>query len=63
MIRISIATSNDIPIIQEIAHKTWPITYGTILSKTQFDFMMDLMYSDESLLEQFKKRPLFFLAY
>ncbi len=62
MITISQATSKDIPIIQEIAHKTWPITYGTILSNEQLDYMMNLMYSDESLLEQFKSKPLFFLA-
>ncbi len=63
MITISQATSKDIPIIQEIAHKTWPITYGSILSKAQLDYMMDLMYSDSSLLEQLKTKPLFFLAY
>lgn len=62
MIRISQATSKDIPIIQEIAHKTWPITYGSILSKAQLDYMMNLMYSDASLLEQLKTKPLFFLA-
>jgi ribosomal protein S18 acetylase RimI-like enzyme len=62
MITISQATSKDIPIIQEIAHKTWPITYGSILSKAQLDYMMDLMYSDASLLEQLKTKPLFFLA-
>lgn len=63
MITISQATSKDIPIIQEIAHKTWPITYGSILSKAQLDYMLDLMYSDASLLEQLKTKPLFFLAY
>jgi ribosomal protein S18 acetylase RimI-like enzyme len=62
MIAILQATSKDIPIIQEIANKTWPITYGGILSKAQLDYMMDLMYSDESLLEQIKIKPLFFLA-
>ena len=63
MITILQATISDIPIIQEIAHKTWPNTYGTILSTAQLDYMMDLMYSDESLLQQFKTKPLFFLAY
>jgi ribosomal protein S18 acetylase RimI-like enzyme len=63
MITLLQATSKDIPIIQEIAHKTWPITYGAILSKAQLDYMMDLMYSEVSLLEQLKTKPLFFLAY
>ena len=63
MITISQATRKDIPIIQEIAHTTWPITYGAILSTAQLEYMMDLMYSDASLLELFKKKSLFFLAY
>ena len=63
MIRILQATITDIPLIQEIAHKTWPNTYGSILSDEQLDYMLDLMYSDESLLQQLKTKPLFFLAY
>jgi hypothetical protein len=63
MITISQATIKDISVIQDIAHKTWPNTYGSILSKAQLDYMMDLMYSDASLLEQLKVKPLFFLAY
>jgi len=62
MIRISQATITDIPLIQEIAHKTWPNTYGSILSQEQLDYMLDLMYSYASLLEQLKTKPLFFLA-
>ncbi|WP_304198731.1 GNAT family N-acetyltransferase [Flavobacterium alvei] len=63
MIRILQATITDIPLIQEIAHKTWPITYGSILSDEQLEYMLDLMYSNESLLQQLKTKPLFFLAY
>jgi ribosomal protein S18 acetylase RimI-like enzyme len=63
MIILSQATTKDIPIIQEIVHKTWPITYGAILSKAQLDYMIDLMYSEASLLQQLKTRPFFFLAY
>ncbi len=63
MIILSQATTKDIPIIQVIAHKTWPITYGAILSKAQLDYMIDLMYSEASLLQQLNTKPLFFLAY
>lgn len=63
MIRILQATITDIPLIQEIAHATWPNTYGSILSDEQLEYMLDLMYSDESLLQQLKTKPLFFLAY
>lgn len=62
MITITEATTADIPIIQEIAHKTWPNTYGEILSKAQLDYMMKLMYSDESLSQQIKKKHQFFIA-
>jgi hypothetical protein len=41
MITITKATSKDYKTIQEIAHKTWPETYGAILSKEQLDFMLD----------------------
>jgi len=63
MITISQATIKDIPLIQEIAQKTWPETYGAILSKEQFEYMMDMMYSDDSLKQQFNKQHLFYLAY
>ncbi|MFZ0598012.1 MAG: GNAT family N-acetyltransferase [Flavobacterium sp.] len=62
MITISAATINDIKLIQEIAHTTWPITYGEILSKEQLDYMLDLIYSDEALINQYnKKEQLFYL--
>jgi len=62
MITISEAALEDLKIIQEIAHTTWPITYGEILSKEQLDYMLDLIYSDEALTTQFhKKEQLFYL--
>lgn len=62
MITILEATAKDIKIIQEITYKTWPITYGKILSKEQLDYMLDLFYSDEALINQFeKKEQLFYL--
>lgn len=49
MITISEATIKDIKVIREIAFKTWPVTYGEILSKAQIDYMLDLFYSEETL--------------
>jgi GNAT superfamily N-acetyltransferase len=46
---ITIATSSDYKIIQEIAHQTWPETYGAILSKEQLDFMLNSFYSVAAL--------------
>ena len=49
MITISKATVEDFTSIREIAHKTWPVAYGKILSKAQLDYMLEKMYSLESL--------------
>lgn len=49
MITISDATVKDFETIRKIAHKTWPIAYGEILSKAQLDYMLEKMYSDAAL--------------
>lgn len=58
---IRIATLDDIPAIQEIAYQTWPSTYGGIISEEQIRYMLDLMYSTESLVQQMSKGHQFFL--
>lgn len=50
------ATIKDFKIIQEIAYKSWPATYGAILSKEQIDYMLDLFYSEETLLENLNQK-------
>jgi len=63
MILVEKATSNDIPIIQDIAYGTWPSTFAEILSKQQIEYMLEMMYSTPSLLEQIQiKKHHFFLA-
>lgn len=49
MITISKATIDDYKIIQNIAHITWPLTYGAILSMKQLEYMLDLFYSEAAL--------------
>lgn len=49
MITIVSASANDFKTIQEIAHQTWPIAYGEILSKAQLDYMLDAFYNEEAL--------------
>lgn len=56
MLVISEATTKDFKIIQEIAYKSWPATYGAILSKEQIDYMLNLFYSEEILLENLNKK-------
>ena len=54
---ISVATKEQLPIVQELAYKIWPVTYGDILSKEQFDYMMEMMYSIDSLEQQLPTKP------
>jgi ribosomal protein S18 acetylase RimI-like enzyme len=49
MITIVTATTNDYNTIRDIAHETWPIAYGEILSKNQLDYMLGAFYNDEAL--------------
>ena len=46
------ATAADIPTIRAIAHATWPVAYGNILSPAQLAYMLDRMYNAETLTEQ-----------
>ena len=41
-----------IPIIQDIAYRTWPEAFRNILSAAQIQYMLDRMYSPISLQEQ-----------
>lgn len=53
MISISEAKSTDFPVIREIAKTTWPVAYGSILSKAQLDYMLEKFYSDAALNDNF----------
>lgn len=52
MIEIKIAEKKHIPIIRELAEILWPATFATILSDRQIVYMMEMMYSQESLEKQ-----------
>ena len=61
-LHIRAADVNDIATIREIANITWPVAYGSYISKEQLDYMLDMMYSDNSLLEQMNKGHQFYIA-
>jgi diamine N-acetyltransferase len=46
------AGTEAIPVIRQIAHATWPATYGAILGKQQLDYMLGLIYSEQALHNQ-----------
>lgn len=63
MIIIEKATTEDIKTIQAIAKETWPVTFGEILSESQIDYMLEMMYSTEAIMRQMTaQNHVFFLA-
>lgn len=61
-LHIRAADINDMATIRAIANITWPVAYGSYISKAQLDYMLDMMYSDKSLLEQINKGHQFYVA-
>lgn len=49
---IRIATTKDIPLIRQLAEQVFPETYKNIITPEQCRYMMDMMYSEESLRRQ-----------
>jgi diamine N-acetyltransferase len=48
-------------IVQAIAHNTWPKTFGQVIPLAQIDYMLELMYSEESLRNQIQNKQHKFL--
>ncbi len=64
MFEIKKATLKDIAVIREMASIVFPDTYREILSPEQLDYMMDWMYSAESLHRQITEGGhIYYIAY
>ncbi|SHK74753.1 Acetyltransferase (GNAT) domain-containing protein [Chitinophaga jiangningensis] len=61
MLQVRLANTNDIALIQALADKVWPQTYQSILSPEQLTFMLDMMYSNEALIQQMTEKQHQFL--
>lgn len=62
-IKLIPAITRDIKTISALAKIVWNQHYPAIISQAQINYMLERMYSDESLLEQMeKKNHLFFLV-
>ncbi|MBC7888382.1 MAG: GNAT family N-acetyltransferase [Ferruginibacter sp.] len=48
--------AESIPIVQSLVTITWPFTYKEILSAAQLSYMLQLIYSAESLQNQIEKQ-------
>ena len=49
---IRLATALELPILESLAREIWPHTYADIITKEQMDFMLNWMYSTETLVTQ-----------
>ena len=49
--------------VQALAYKIWPIAYKEILSQAQLDYMLNWMYSIESLTQQMQEGHHYFGIY
>jgi ribosomal protein S18 acetylase RimI-like enzyme len=56
------ADTEDINSIGFLAHQIWPATYGHIIAKEQLDYMLQMMYSPESLKKQMQAEHVFLIA-
>jgi ribosomal protein S18 acetylase RimI-like enzyme len=56
MFKITDAKEEHYPVIQSLAQRTWPHTFGKILSKEQIAYMLEWMYSISSIKEQIEKK-------
>jgi ribosomal protein S18 acetylase RimI-like enzyme len=52
MIEIKPANAEDLVIIHQLAHETWPSAYLEILGQEQLDYMLEKIYSLSSLQNQ-----------
>ena len=48
------ATPKDIPLIQDLAKRSWEMAYSKILSPGQISYMMAEMYSEKEILLKWK---------
>ncbi|MES2432013.1 MAG: GNAT family N-acetyltransferase [Bacteroidota bacterium] len=55
MVSIKKAGIDAVPVIHALAKDIWPIAYKDVISADQIEFMLELMYSEKSLLDQMQK--------
>lgn len=54
MFEIRNVSEADIPALRELVFKVWPQTYRGMITDEQIEYMLDLMYSESSLLKQMR---------
>ncbi|WP_298120112.1 GNAT family N-acetyltransferase [Flavobacterium sp.] len=59
---ISVVSKNQLSIIRDLAYQIWPNAYGEILSNEQLEYMLNLIYSIDSLEKQIDNGHTFLLV-
>ena len=59
---IVVATKEQLLIVRDLAFKIWPKAYGNIIAAGQIEYMLEMMYSIESLEKQLQNNKTFLLA-
>ena len=60
MTEIRLLQAENMLTVQQLAHQIWPETYSHILSQDQLAYMLNWMYSLESLQQQLKKGHIYY---
>lgn len=60
---IRVAVESDFAAIREVVHEVWPIAYREMISQEQIAYMLQMMYSDDSLRKQISEEGCMFLLY
>jgi RsiW-degrading membrane proteinase PrsW (M82 family)/ribosomal protein S18 acetylase RimI-like enzyme len=61
--RLRRAFPHDIPLIRDLTKRIWPETYHNLLAPDQIEYMIKLIYSEESLNQQMKSGDEFVIVY
>jgi diamine N-acetyltransferase len=61
--KIRLLQKHELFLTRNLAEKIWPSAYGTILSKEQLSYMLNWMYSIETLEKSFDKGNEFYCAF
>ena len=57
---IRLLKRDELHVVQEVAHATWPSTFSEILTLEQIEYMLNWMYNNQQLVENFEKGHAFY---
>lgn len=57
------AAPEDWEIIQSMAYAIWPVTYGHVLPSGQLEYMLELIYREESIKQQMDRQHQFIIGH